>query len=225
METKYHAFYVDLPHAHFAVLTKRIIEHYTIQSYLITAEKTSNGIEHYHFLLQCTQNTYAAIMLKLKTDYSLKGKAEKDGRRQYGKLRKIDDIDRLKIYMLKDWKEWKLMVTNIDKKKIELLYSLSFKKNEKLAKTAIFKKQFQDLVKKTIKSFQYYPYLIENSDITSQTSQILTSSHNLEKTLAKCALKIWTIKEELRPPLMKTLLFYARPVLGENTFLEHYYNL
>jgi hypothetical protein len=222
MENKYIAFYVDLPHKDFTQITNNIVEHYTIDKYLITAEKTQTGIEHYHFLIHCTQNTYAAIMQKLKSDYSLKGKAEKDGRRQYGKLKKIENIDRLKIYMLKDWKQWKLIKTNIDKDKIEQLHALSFKKNEKFARIEILKKNFQELIKKSLRKNEE---IIDNLDYSSVIAQNQNYSLNLQRLLAKNALKIWTIKEDLRPPLMKTLLCYARPIIGDNTFMEHYYNL
>ena len=221
MELSYHAFYVDLPHSEFTTITDNMVEHYTIQDYLIVAEKTKQGIEHYHFLLHCTQNTYAAIMQKLKTDYQLKGKAEKDARRQYGKLKKIESLDRLKIYMLKDWKEWKLIKTNIDNEKIELLHALSFKKNEKMARTEILKKQYRELLKKHQKDHES----VKNMDDYTQFTQNSFDSHKCRELLVKYALTVWTVKEDLRPPLMKTLLCYARPIIGDYKFGQLYYNL
>lgn len=222
MESKYIAFYVDLPHKDFTQLTDKIVSHYTIDKYLITAEKSKKQqIEHYHFLIYCTQNTYAAIMQKLKSDYSLCGKAGKDGRRAYGKMRKIQNLERLKIYMLKDWKEYKLIKTNIDKDKIEQLHALSFKRNEKFARIEILKKNFQELLKK----HQNNHNSVKNISDYTQFTQNSLDSHNCKKLLATYAVKIWSIKEDLRPPLMKTLICYARPIIGEEKFIELYYNL
>ncbi len=158
-------------------------------------------------------------MQKLKTDYQLKGKAEKDGRRQYGKLKKIESLDRLKIYMLKDLKEWKLIKTNIDKDKIELMHAISFKKNEKMARTEILKKQYIELLKKHQNTHEN----VKNHDGYLQFTENSFDSHNCWKLLRKYALKVWTVKEDLRPPLQKTLLCYARPIIGEDKFEELYY--
>ena len=219
MENKYHAFYVDLPHKDFYKITENLCEHYTVEKYLITAEKTAKGIEHYHFLLYCTQNTYAAIMQKLKSDYSLCGKAGKNGRRQYGKMKKIASLDRLKIYMLKDWKEWNLIKTNIDKEQIEALHAMSFKKNEKMARQEELKKEYQELLKQ-----HQADYEKAATDTVSFYEKSL-ESHNTKIILAKYAVKVWSVKEDLRPPLMKTLLCYARPIIGEYKFMNEYYNL
>lgn len=221
MEIIYHAFYCDIPHTEFKVLTDNIVNHYTIQDHLMVGEKTADGIEHIHFLLQCTQNTYAAIMQKIKTDYSLKGKAEKNGRRQYGKLRKINSLERLKIYMLKDWNAWALIKTNISKDNITKLHALSWKKNEKLMRADKLKKDYQELLRKHQKDAEKGKF---DGD-TLQFTENSLDSHNCQKLLASYALKVWTVREELRPPLMKTLLCYARPIIGEYKFMTEYYNL
>lgn len=211
MESKYHAFYVDLPHKDFSENCKRVTEHYSVSKYLITAEKTSKGVEHYHFLIHCTQNTYAAIMGWFKSQYGLIGKADKDGRRQYGKLKRIRNIDQLKIYMMKDWDEYKLLHTNIDKKEIENLFALSKKKSDRMDRLEILKSQFRETLEKNIKS-----------EITEYEDYDTVVSVHIKRILCKTACSVWIDDE--RPPLFRTLLCYGRKVLGENTFMYLYYS-
>tara|TARA_B100000519_G_C14194014_1_gene414518 strand:- start:416 stop:1075 length:660 start_codon:yes stop_codon:yes gene_type:complete len=208
--SEYHAFYVDLPHKDFKENTDRVINHYQITNYLIVGEKTSSGIEHYHFLLYCTQNTYAAIMQWFKSQYGLVGKAKKDGRRQYGKINKIRNLERLKTYMLKDIDQWQLYATNISSENIEKLYANSHKKTERVEKHELLKKQFREKLLCNIKGV-----------INDHEDFDIVKVVHIKRLLAKTACQIW--KAEDRPPLMKTLYVYGRDILGEETFMYLYY--
>lgn len=83
---------------------------YDIGQYIIGLEKVSDAHsetdgEHMHFMVQMSDKQYHAFSKRcFKDKYQLRGKALKDKARQYGKVQKIKDVHRMKLYTCKDGK-------------------------------------------------------------------------------------------------------------------------
>ncbi len=75
--------------------------------YAVGRETSKSGIKHYQaFICYKTLAKYNAFIAKIKNLYGLKGRAEKGGRRQYGKVKdKLNNPDNGLIYCLKQ-KNW-----------------------------------------------------------------------------------------------------------------------
>lgn len=104
---EYIAFMAAIKHEHREYVMETLKE-YDIGAYLVSFEtakdshKETNG-EHIHFLVQMTIKDYNAYSKRVFIKkFALRGKAAKDKPRQYGKVQKIESIDRMAAYTLKD---------------------------------------------------------------------------------------------------------------------------
>lgn len=85
---------------------EEILLQYEIGDYLIGQE--NEGYEHFHFVVQMTEKDYHKYAKRVFKDrFNLHGRwvRDPDGTthpRQYGKLKKIHDITKMKAYTLKD---------------------------------------------------------------------------------------------------------------------------
>lgn len=108
------------------------INSYNPLRYLIVFENPlgPKGYPHYHYLVWFTEKNYNAFIKKVREKYKLRGKAQKNLRKQYGRLKQIDDLEKLQSYMMKDQetgdKYWKLNISNED---LEKFQKSSFKKD------------------------------------------------------------------------------------------------
>jgi hypothetical protein len=76
------------------------LKSYDIGRYLIGQELTP--YEHYHIVFEGNEKIYHTFSTKLKKKYQLRGRAIKGHPRQYGKIKDIEDIEKLLAYTVKD---------------------------------------------------------------------------------------------------------------------------
>lgn len=100
------------------------LKSYDIGRYLIGQEDVP--YEHYHVVFEGTPEIYHAFSTKLKKKYELRGRASKGLPRQYGKLKEIDDIEKLLAYTVKDGN----FRGNFSSADIEKFVENSFKKDD-----------------------------------------------------------------------------------------------
>lgn len=102
------------------------LQEYNVGQYLIGHESTP--YEHYHFLVQMSSDDYHLFAERVfRKKYKLRGRATKDNPRQYGKLKKIEDLEKLKSYTIKDGN----YRSNMPEQDVKKYFENSFKKIEK----------------------------------------------------------------------------------------------
>lgn len=126
------AFYAAIKHEHKEEVLKILLE-YDIEKYIIgleTAQSThseSNG-QHMHFMVQMYPKDYTRFAKRVFIDkYNLRGRALADKPRQYGKVKTIENIQKMMCYTVKDGN----LMTNMDEDTIQELIKQSFKKEDK----------------------------------------------------------------------------------------------
>jgi len=78
-----------------------IIEEYDIGEYLLGYE--AEPFSHFHVIMELPdKKQWTAFQKKIIEKYNLRGKASKGKARQYGALKKINDIEKLKSYTVKE---------------------------------------------------------------------------------------------------------------------------
>jgi len=126
------AFYAAIKHEHKDEVLK-ILSEYDIGKYIIgleTAESThseSSG-QHMHFLVQMYPKDYTRFAKRVFIDkYNLRGRALADKPRQYGKVKNIENIQKMMCYTVKDGN----LMSNMDEDTIQELIKQSFKKEDR----------------------------------------------------------------------------------------------
>ena len=97
---------------------------YDIGRYLIGCE--TQPVEHYHIVFEGTEQIYHTFSTKLKKKYKLRGRAEKGKARQYGKIKEIEDLEKLLAYTVKDGN----YRGNFSEDEIQKFVEKSFKKDD-----------------------------------------------------------------------------------------------
>lgn len=130
--SNYIAFFSAIKHEHYDYLETTLKE-YDIGGYIIGAEvsqgthKETNG-EHFHFLVEMTDTDYHKFSKRVfKDKYKLTGRATSGHPRQYGKVSKIEKLERMKAYTVKDGN----FRTNLKDDEVKKITEISFKKEEK----------------------------------------------------------------------------------------------
>lgn len=107
-----------------------ILNKYEIGKYIISLEtapathKMTNG-EHMHFYVEMFPKDYIRFAKRVFIDkYKLRGKAANGVGRQYGKVKNIENLERMQAYTVKDGN----IRTNMTDKEIEALKAISFEK-------------------------------------------------------------------------------------------------
>jgi hypothetical protein len=97
------AFMAHLPEDQFEYL-EEIIQEYSVIKYLIAHE--NDPYSHFHFVIEFEKepdrNYHNLCKRVFKDKYNLRGQAKKGQPRQYGALKKIENIDKMCAYTLKD---------------------------------------------------------------------------------------------------------------------------
>ena len=127
-ETKYIAFYADIPHNKIQEVIDDIKTWYSdTKTYLIGLEY-KDAREHYHFVIDFTEIEYAAYVKRvLNGRYKLSGRRNKKGHTGgYGKVSKIRNIDAMCSYTLKDLDYY----SNFKEERIKHLLEQSYPKPE-----------------------------------------------------------------------------------------------
>lgn len=152
----YIAFMCAVHHINFDYLEETLKE-YAIGLYIIAAETTekshkeTNG-EHFHFLVQMTDNDYHKYSKRVfKDKFKLRGVA-KDGKpRQYGRVKKIEDLTRMAAYTIKQDN----VRTNMTEAQLAKYKAVTFLASEQ--------QSFED---------QLYEYLINNAIYDDKSSKV-----------------------------------------------------
>lgn len=106
-----------------------LMDEYKIGGYIIGYETTPNAHQetegqHMHFVVQISNHDYHNFSERLKRKYNLRAKALKDKPRQYGALTKIEKLEKLKAYTLKDG-DYK---SNLSDKELKELSGMAYRK-------------------------------------------------------------------------------------------------
>lgn len=108
------------------------LQEYAIGQYIIGMEKSTSAHkeldgEHMHFCVQMTQDDYHRYSKRVFIDrFKLRGRAQKDKPRQYGKVKSIDNIDKMLSYTTKDGH----FRTNMSSEEIKKIYEASYQKKD-----------------------------------------------------------------------------------------------
>jgi len=104
---EYIAFFCAVEHNHYDYLEETLKE-YDIGLYLMAAEVAKDTHvatkgQHFHFLVQMNDKDYHKFSKRVFTDkFKLAGRAGNGKARQYGRIKKIEDLERLAAYTVKD---------------------------------------------------------------------------------------------------------------------------
>lgn len=124
---EYIAFFCAVHHINYEYL-EQTLQEYPIGLYLIAAEKTTDshvdtGGEHFHFLVQMTEKDYHKYAKRVfKDKFKLSGQARDGKPRQYGKVGKVRDIDRMAAYTIKQGN----IRTNMTEAQLEAYKKITF---------------------------------------------------------------------------------------------------
>jgi len=147
------AFMAAILHTEYDYL-ENIIQEYDIGGYLIAAEisddshKDTYG-QHFHFLVQMNDVDYHKFSKRVFIDrYKLRGKAIKDKPRQYGRVKKIHDLERMGAYTLKDGN----IRSNMTEQQLQSFKDIAFKVNEK----EDFRDKIMDYIKEKVNKISEY---------------------------------------------------------------------
>lgn len=121
MSKDYKAFMAHIPKKEWKNVVSHLVRKFPDRKYLVAGE--CKPYEHMHFLIEMTDieyRNYANSVFRQK--YKLRGRAQKDKARQYGKLKQINDLERLQAYMIKENLDYNNNIfTNLDKDKLKRL--------------------------------------------------------------------------------------------------------
>ncbi|AXQ65312.1 MAG: hypothetical protein [Circular genetic element sp.] len=125
--TDYIAFMCHTTHEMYDYLEDTLQE-YDIGTYFIGYEP--QPYEHFHFLVQMTEKDYGRYRKRVFIDkLKLRGKAGDGIARQYGKVSKIEDLEKLKSYTVKEGQ----FRTNLENtEELQAIVDNSFSKQEKI---------------------------------------------------------------------------------------------
>ncbi len=132
--------------------------------YIIAYETSEVVGEHIHFVLWAeNKNDYHNLCQAVfKKKFSLRGKATKGKCRQYGKVKKIETINKMMAYTVKDQNVVYKLGEHLKPEDIKLAFDSSYKKEEKLDK-------YNNLMKKyiaNVKETQTLGYFTNRNDFT-----------------------------------------------------------
>ena len=109
-----------------------ILREYDIGGYIVGLEKSENthqetNGEHFHFCVEMTELDYNKYRKRCFIDkFGLRGQAKLGQPRQYGKVKQIENIVRMKAYTIKDGN----FRTNLTETEIAGLGEIAFKKGD-----------------------------------------------------------------------------------------------
>lgn len=113
-----------IPHEHIDYV-EETLKGYDIGQYIISLE--TSKYEHMHFIVEMTMEDYHRFSKRVfKDKFKLRGRAVKGEPRQYGIIKKIENIENAKAYTVKDGN----VRTNLDQAELEKYLEQSFKKAE-----------------------------------------------------------------------------------------------
>lgn len=132
-ELEYIAFMCVARHINFEYLEQTLKE-YPIGLYLMSAEVSSDSHketdgEHFHFVVQMKEQDYHKYAKRcFKDKLKLRGKAIDGKPRQYGKVKKIEDLERMCAYTIKQGN----IRTNMTDSQLETYKKITFTRKDEL---------------------------------------------------------------------------------------------
>lgn len=129
---QFQAFMAAIRHDQIDYIEQTLLEYDSVTQYLIACETTLESHletegQHMHFLVRMSVKHYKNFADRVfKRKYALRGRAMPNKPRQYGKLKEINDLERMGSYTCKE----NNLRTNIDSKTIERWIKKSFEQKE-----------------------------------------------------------------------------------------------
>lgn len=175
---EYYAGMYHISRSEFDHIEKKLVE-YEVGGYLIGFEK--EPYDHFHILAQLPSKKHWTNFQKhLVERYSLRGRAQKDQPRQYGTLKTIKDLEKLKSYTIKDG-DYR---SNLKEAELQAYFDKSFKKeNERQFIDDLI--EHLDAIEEDIFKMKYIQAPIHNGHSVSQT---IYSDENIKKLMINFAL-------------------------------------
>ena len=133
MELQYIGFMAAIRHTEIDYVENTLKE-YEIGNYLIGMEVTNTAHhategQHMHFVVQMKDDDYHRFAKRVfKDKYKLNGQARDGVPRQYGKIRKIENLEKMFAYSMKDGK----IRSNMSQDQLDKYFKLSFEKKDEL---------------------------------------------------------------------------------------------
>ena len=128
------SFFCAVKHDHYDYL-EEILTEYNIGTYIIGAEvadgthKDTDG-EHFHFYVEMSLKDYHKFSKRVFRDkFKLRGQARNGEPRQYGKVKNIESLERMKIYTVKEGK----VRSNLTAEQLQVLMDKSYEKQSDLS--------------------------------------------------------------------------------------------
>lgn len=119
------AFMAHIPHSEIDYVVATLTKYDSVGEYLIGLE--SGSFEHMHFFVEMSRADYTRFSKRVFIDrFKLRGRASKGLARQYGKVKKIDNLTKMAAYTLKDGN----IRTNMPDAVIKAYQQESFQKKE-----------------------------------------------------------------------------------------------
>lgn len=131
-ELAYKAFFGAIKHEHFEKVRDILVKNYDIGNWIIAKETSKNAHdntngEHLHFMVEISDKDYHRFAKRVFIDmFKLKGRARGGIGRQYGKVKSIENIEKMKSYTVKDGD----YESNLSEKDLADLYEKSYKKQD-----------------------------------------------------------------------------------------------
>lgn len=141
---KFQAFYVAMQQDQADKAVEQLLL-YSPDQYLCCGEVTEHGHAetsgfHMHFFCTISDKQYRALIAKLKSiGFLMRGRAEPNLPRTYGKVKFVRDNIKMAAYTIKSASVPALMWTNFDQDLIKYLMSISFVKEEKESVEDVFR--------------------------------------------------------------------------------------
>jgi len=187
----YLSFMGAIHHTEFDYLEETLKE-YDIGSYILSAEvaksshKETKG-QHFHFLVEMTPKDYTRFSKRVFIDkFKLRGRAGKGLPRQYGKVGKIENLEHMKRYTVKDGD----FRTNLSDTEIASLVEKSFQKEEKF----VLQEELMDALQDRYHSLEWFDVRYGIGDALDYDK----CSYNYNKIIR--FIITWYLDKDIRPP-------------------------
>lgn len=176
---EYYAGMFHIERTEYDHIEKTLTDKYSVGGYLIGFE--AEPYSHFHILAQFgTKKQWTNFQKHLVEKYSLRGKAQKNAPRQYGAIKTIKDLEKLKSYTIKDG-DYR---SNLSEADLKQYFDKSFKKEND--------KTFLDELIEHLDNIEEDIFKIKNiiisTSLISAKSQTIYEDETIKKLMIKYAL-------------------------------------
>ncbi len=201
------AFFGAIPHSQIDYLNE-VLQEYSIGEYVLCGETTTDAHketqgEHFHFVVQMSLKDYHKFSKRIFIDkYKLRGVAKKGLPRQYGKVKVIENLAKMKAYTVKGGDK-ALIRTNLSCTELDALILESFQNEEKNQQHQQHKQQLFSVLD-TVDCRSWFQETSSMSARDTFSRDCCSNYHQLE-----FALILFYIKIDKSPPansIVKSLL-------------------